>query len=85
MPCEGSCTRDRPIAAGVLGPRWSDPYCRSLVSSGGSNECFLEGFSWGEVAEGGSGAFIEAYAQATRRAAKPLVRGHLRMAVNKPH
>ena len=28
---------------------------------------------------------IEAYAQATRRAAKPLVRGHLRMAVNKPH
>ena len=30
-----------------------------LVSSGGSNECFLEGFSWGEVAEGGSGAFIK--------------------------
>lgn len=29
------------------------------MSSGGSNECFLEGFSWGEVAEGGSGAFIK--------------------------
>jgi len=27
----------------------------------------------------------EAYAQATRRPAKPLVRAHLRMAVNKPH
>ena len=32
-------------------------YCgfEGLVSSGGSNECFWEGFSWGEVAEGGSG------------------------------
>ena len=29
--------------------------------------------------------YMEAYAQATRRPAKPLVRAHLRMAVNKPH
>lgn len=34
-------------------------YCgfEGLASSGGSNECFWECFSWGEVAEGGSGAF----------------------------
>ena len=31
----------------------------SLLSSGGSSECFLEGISWDEVAKGGSGAFIE--------------------------
>ena len=29
--------------------------------------------------------YIEAYSQATRRPAKPIVRAHLRMAVNKPH
>ena len=29
------------------------------MSSGGSSEELLEGFSWGEVSEGGSGLFVQ--------------------------